>query len=94
MSRASYEYRYTVTGWYTEAALAQGFIEEASSGNKRVTIKATLKGRNQVNMYLIRLSENDKELYFETCKNLSRARKMFTRLCQIHKLNHPKFNPQ
>lgn len=94
MPRVTYEYRYTMEGWYTEAALSQGFTEVASSGNKKLTMKASLKSHNYINLLLIRLTRDDEEIYYEVYRNLSKAREAFTKLCAIHKLNHSRYNPQ
>ena len=93
-TRFQYEYRYTVEGWYTEAALAQGYTEIATKGDMKLTMKMSRAGAGKVSFYLIRLSEKDKEILLETPKRLSKARELFTRLCAKHQLLHERYNPQ
>jgi len=95
MSRTTYEYRYTVSGWYTEAALAEGFIEKAWRGNLQVTISASLHaGFKGVNFFTVRLSQGNKELHRERFKTLAPTRKLFVSICASRKLNHQRYNPQ
>lgn len=94
MPRTEYEFRYTIEGWYTEAALAEGFTEEASSGNKKLTMRASMAGPGRVNMYLLRVTKDEKEIYFKLYRNLRKSRETFAKVCAKHRLQHKRFNPQ
>lgn len=90
-----YEYTYTVDGWFTAGALFEGETERASNETKELTMKCSVGGgRHKANFYLLRLTENEKEIATFKATNYEQAKTFFMRICAKHKLNHERYNPQ
>jgi hypothetical protein len=92
-----YEYKYTVDGWLTAAALAQGEMEHAEGESHEVMMKASLSAnRLAVNFFLVTVVDKDKNkrLHQLSVKGIGAARRKFSMLCLKYKANHKRYNPQ
>jgi hypothetical protein len=93
-SGLTYEYMYTVDGWYTSAALAAGKIETADGEGCSLTMRLSLQNRLRTNFYVVTLFLVGRPPKRFLVKDVLRARRTFALLCEQHKMNHKRFNPQ